>query len=273
MLQAGAHELFLRFAYHPQEFLQLSLKDQQHVVALLRAWLRPSFEHVLEQVTNSESLVRLALSYDATARWPNPPDETALRSFCQALTDVALSKDPPASPPTWDEYIGLIIVRLGFEAIYLLVDGVDAYPETFEQPVRTWGLLQPLLDRVDAYAKRGVFLKAFLPVEMEDTCPLTEGVTWGTIQWSADSLRLLLRRRMEAASGMAPAGLNMLGDPGLFDLEERVIQAIRPSPRDALRFVERIFLEHVRRQGREGRLNDEDFRAAEEWYKRSGPTQ
>ncbi len=273
MLRAGAHELFLRLAYHPFEFDQLALEDQQRVVAVLKAWLQPSFNNVLERVIDCASLEDLALGYDATARWSNPPDETALRSFRQALTTVALVEDQQASPPTWDEYIELIVARLGYEAIYVLVDGVDAYPETFEQPERTWNLLQPLLDRLGAFAKRDVFLKAFLPLEMEASCPLTESVARDRIVWSPDSLRLLLQRRMEAASGMAPAGLNMLGDPGLFDLEERVIRAIRPSPRDALRFVERILLEHVRRHGRTGRLNHEDFQAALDWYGQISPTQ
>lgn len=269
MLQAGTRELFLRLAYHPQEFSQLAPNDQQRVVALLIAWLRPSLDLALEQVADRESLEELAQGYDVTARWPNPPDEAALRSFSQALADAVLCSDQSTNPPVWADFVELVVKGLGFDAIYLLTDGVDAYPETFEQPHRTWDLLRPLFDRADTLRQRGVFIKAFLPVEMESSCQLTEGVTRDTIDWSHDSLRLLLQRRIEAASGMAPAGLNMLGDPGLFDLEERVIRAIRPTPRDALRFVERLFLEHVRRHGPSGRLNNADFQAALEWY--SGP--
>lgn len=269
ILQAGARELFLRLAYRPQEFIQLETDDQKRVVALLKVWLQPPLGHLLEQIADQGTLEKLALGYDATARWPNPPDEATLESFLQALGAVLPTNNRQAGPPNFDEYAQLIVQRLGFDAIFLLVDGVDAYPETFQQPERTWRLLQPLLDRREAFAERRVFLKAFLPEEMEASCPLTEEGTRYKIGWSKDALRLLLQRRMEAASGMTPAGLNMLGGPGLFDLEERVINAVRASPREAVRFVERMFMEHVNTRGSTGRLSIQDFQAALDWYERT----
>lgn len=269
MLRAGARELFLRLAYRPQEFIQLKTDDQKHIVAVLKAWLQPPLGHLLEQIADLGTLEKLALGYDATARWPNPPDEATLESFLQAIGAVLPTNNRQASPPNFDEYAQLIVQRLGFDAIFLLVDGVDAYPETFQQPERTWRLLQPLLDRREAFAERWVFLKAFLPEEMEASCPLTEEGTRYKIGWSKDALRLLLQRRMEAASGMTPAGLNMLGGPGLFDLEERVLNAVRASPREAVRFVERMFMEHVNAPGSTGRLSIQDFQAALDWYERT----
>lgn len=271
ILQAVAFELLLRLAYHPQHLDGVAPDGQRRIRAFLDRHLPMFLDHLLNQITGAQSLVQLAQRYDPTARWPNPPDVLMLERFGKTLSRVAVPQDEFIGLDAWGACASLILEMLGFEAIYLLIDGVDAYPETFQRPAHTWELLQPVLDRMDSWAKQHVFVKAFLPSEMADSCPLTVDVIRGTICWTQEALKLLLQRRMEAASGMAPAGLSMLGDPELFDLEMRVIQAIKPYPREALRFVERMFLEHVRRKGPTGRLSVEDFQGALDWYRQSSP--
>lgn len=281
ILWGFAFECLLRLAYRPREFLRLPLPQKREVRTLLGQGLPGRLEGYLEALDTSEDLQKLARLYDPTAQWAMKPDQEALRAFRQALlgTEPLSDKAGQDMEGRFNEWIDLLLGPLEFEAIYLLVDGVDAYPETAQDAEQALGVLKPLLERASGWQERRLFLKGFLQEDLasplKEAFPsLTSGAKLVRIQWTPKLLRRLIQRRMEAALNLAPAGLGMLCDRRLRlrGVEDLVVEAVEPSPREVLVFVERMFYEHVQRAGPGGRLTLEDLAAARRWYEQDrGP--
>ena len=279
IFRAAAFELLLRLAYRPHEFTALDGSTQQTIRVLLEQGLPSPLPHILAQMETPDDLSRLAQSYDPTARWPNAPNAKMLREFRQNILGIPL---PPELPAPSDDlnrwlilWLDLLLGPMGFEAVYLLLDGVDAYPETLRDGRYTIAVLSPLLKQAAKWAKRLMFLKAFLPLELEPELrksfpELLSRASVGIVKWTPELLVALLRSRVEAATETAPASLDMLCHPGLRGADELVIRAVKPLPREVLAFVERMLFEHVRRFRAEGKLTREDLEADHRWYTRNG---
>lgn len=270
--QMAAFELLLRLAYRPNEFYQLDSATRQLVRSFLE-WKLPSpLLHLLNKLETPGDLLHLAHAYDPTARWPESPDSRRLHHFRQALAETpALSQaDKPADEfATW---LDLLTGPLGFEAVYLLLDGVDAYPETQQDIEKQLALIASLLEQAPAWAGQRFFLKAFLPAELEPLLRrsfpgLTAAATVSVIEWTPKLLIGLLNSRVQAATETAPATLDMLCYPGLRQASSQVVQMVQPLPREVLAFVERIFHEHLQRAGPTGKLTREDVEAAQHHFK------
>jgi hypothetical protein len=272
ILQAAAFELLLRLAYRPSEFTALERPVRQLVRSLLEQRLPGPLFHFLDQLESPDNFPALAQPYDPTARWPKPPSAEMLLEFRDALAKtppLAREAMPDDGLHTWLE---LLTGPLGFEAVYLLVDGVDAYPETLRDSEKAIAFLSPLLERADEWAAERLFLKAFLPLALKDAfSPLTARASTGIMEWTFDLLLALIKSRVAAAAETAPAGLDMLCRPDLRNLDRQVIEAVEPLPREVLAFVERIFVEHVRRVGPTGKLAHQDVQAARGWYDQHRP--
>jgi hypothetical protein len=277
ILQAAAFELLLRLAYRPYELLDLDPFARQMICFLLQRGLPGPLSHFLDQLETPHDLPRLAQPYDPTARWPKPPKPEDLQDFCAAMKQTPRLAEDAIPSDEFSAWLSLLTGPLGFEAVYLLLDGVDAYPETAHAELRTdahqaLATLSPLLKRADEWANKRLYLKAFLPLELEPalkiTFPwLTEQANIGIMKWTSELLVSLLRRRVEAAAETAPASLDLLSHPGFRNVDKLVVRAVRPLPREVLVFVERMLHEHVRRAGPRGKLAREDFDDALRWYK------
>jgi len=279
ILAAAAQELFLRLAYRPHEFTGLDQTNRQTVRFLLEYSLPGSLQHRLDQLQTAADLPSLAQPYDPTAHWPKPPTPTVIREFCRAVettTPAAKRISPNDAFNLWQE---LLLESLGFEAVYLLLDGVDAYPETLTGGQEALAVLRPLLEWAGDLSGKKVYLKAFLSAELE--APLTEAfpalitkANIARIEWTPELLANLLKRRLETATEAAPASLDMLAYPGMRNTDQRVVEAVKgkPFPREVLSFVERLFLEHIQRVGQPaGKLTRQDLEAADAWYRANLP--
>jgi hypothetical protein len=271
ILQAAAFELLLRLAYRPHEFSDLDLPARKMVRFLLERRLPSPLAHLLAQLETPADLRRLAQSYDPTARWPNPPDAKMLQGFCQAMEQTLPIPEELILMDEFNAWLELLHGPLSFDAIYLLLDGVDAYPETSLDAGHALALLSPLFEQARAWMEQRLFLKAFLPLKWQSALQgafplLTSQAKVAIIEWTAELLTQVLRSRLEAASEMAPASLDMLGNPGFRGLDDRLARAVEPRPRELLLLVERILFEHVLRAGPVSKLTSEDLEAAFEWY-------
>lgn len=277
--RAAASELFLHLAYRPHEFLDLDDAARQTVRHLLEQSLPQPLDHLLEQLEshgglNPEARLRvLAQSYDPGAVWLNPPSEESLAAFRRAMAATPSPKPEEAPGDPLEPWLDLLLNTLHFEAVYLLVDGVDAYPETMNNPGYALALLKPLLDHAERWRERRLFVKAFLPIEMkskvqQDYPLLTSRRNTVIIQWTRNLLAELLRRRVAAAIGMEPASLDMISAPGFRGVDLLVVNAVEPLPREVLAFTSRMLHEMQQRTGGTGKLSREDFEAARRWYRR-----
>lgn len=277
--RAAASELFLHLAHRPSEFLDLNNAEKQTVRRLLEQNLPQSLEHLLEQLEpygglDPEARLRaLAKSYDPGAVWLNPPSEESLAAFRRAMAETAVSETREAPRDPLEPWLDLLLNTLHFEAVYLLVDGVDAYPETMNNPGYALALLKPLLDQADAWRERGLFVKAFLPIELKSAVKqafplLTSRRNLVTIRWTRNLLAELLRRRVTAAIGMEPASLDMISEPGFRGVDLLVVRSVEPLPREVLAFTGRMLYYMQQRTRGIGKLSREDFKAARRWYRR-----
>lgn len=274
IMQAAAFELLLRLAYRPHEFLALSPSHRQLVRHLLEKSLPGPLPHFLGQLETVDDLAQLARPYDPTARWSGPP---RLQDLRQMIGTMLHTPDlPPEAVPDdgLRAWLSLLTGPLAFEAVYLLLDGLDAYPETVGKAEESLAVLAPLLEHARAWARERLFLKAFLPSELQPELEarfpgLTAAADVVIMRWTPELLVSLVQSRVGAGAGTTPISLSRLSDLGFRNIDDAVVQAVRPLPREVLAFVERMFFQHIDRDGPRGKLTRADFERARQWYEES----
>jgi hypothetical protein len=238
----------------------------QHATGLLR--------HFLPQVERAGGLIPLVETFDpSAARLPALPSPYEVRALCAALERIPPVRDIPPAWQRFQDLIHLLLNVLDFEAAYLLVDGVDAFPETMSEPRAAVTVLKPLLERMDAWAEQQVFLKLFLPTELRRVLPrqLTKRAKVAIIEWKPELLVEVLHARLRAASRGEFDSLDAVSAPSLRDAEAELLAVVPPVPRELLLLANRAIMEHVWRAGPSGGLEPEDVEAARCWYSRTQP--
>lgn len=274
---AAAYELFLRFAHWPHEFTSTDRDTQRIARTLLERDLKPSLKHLLNQLAprpneGPEARLRnVAQPYDPGAVWLNPPGEESLAKFREAMETTPIVDDVAWPDDDLTPWSDLLLNRMGFEAIYLLIDGVDAYPETIRDADKAVALIRPLLDRASEWSQKRLFMKAFLPIETETAIKrafplLTSRGNTVIIRWTRELLIELLKRRVAVALNTERASLDMLAYPGFRGVDARVVSVVDPLPREVLAFASRMLSNMQQRRGGLQRLSQEDFDAALRWY-------
>jgi hypothetical protein len=146
------------------------------------------------------------------------------------------------------------------KVMYLLVDGIDEFNITQNNPKISGDILGPLLGNVRFLEIPYLAVKFFLPTEQRAEL---EGVTrldrlegeLHTLTWdwstkreiSVDDLRELLRRRIRAFNDVGLQTLDELCAPDLRHwIEDALLRECRNSPRNLLRLGNLLFMEHCR---------------------------
>ncbi|GAB4560272.1 MAG: hypothetical protein Kow0047_06780 [Anaerolineae bacterium] len=270
-LRAVAGSLLLQILYRPHEYLERSSETQQKIVALLRKDLVWDLSFVCDQVADRGELVPVIRLVDPTARrLPAQPSAETLRSLCEQLKATQPSLEPPEEVlARWRDWVELIIKDLQFEAIFLLVDGVDGYPETANEPEKGADLVQPLVESDALWRDLPVFVKLFVPasyreaLERRSPVLLTENCERVSISWKSEALIALLQQRLRVASRGGFSSFDAITTPGLKRVEQQIVHALRdPLPREAVRLAEALLIAHVRRRGPQGLLEPEDLEQA-----------
>lgn len=268
-----AAELLLELAYQPWRYIEFDDETRYEVRRHLEANLPSSLEYFLAQLDEAESFFPLAYTFDPTAtQLINPPGPDDIRQFCASLREL-----PPIEPPgetastRFQQLVEFIRGPLGYEAIYLLIDGVDAYLETANDPERARALIDPFLEQMQTWASKHIFVKFFLPHELEPLLmpmlrSLTPHVKHVTINWTSEMLIDMLQERLRVASAGIFASFDAISTPSLYETENKLVQAAKPLPREVLVLAARLLAEHVRRIGPTGKLELADFQVAANWY-------
>ncbi len=278
ILRQSAQELLFQLAYRPLELREIDQASLVTIRRVLDANLPSSLNSYLERVSYFGDLSPLTNEFDPTASYlSNPPGPKDLDFFCKRLRGTSTEPISNQSPTKrFEELTQLLLESLDYEAIYLLVDGVDAYPETMAQPSEGISILNWLLSNVPKWAARQIFVKFFLPNELKNEIrkQLTSHVKIGIIEWSRDSLSEIIRRRLSVASDGLFDSLDAISDPGLRSAEETLAYASRPRvPREVLMLTEQLLVEHVQRCGARDKLEFQDLELALAWYGRQATGQ
>jgi len=198
---------------------------------------------------------------------PNPPAPARVRALCDALRSLPAATD--ASPPPKERFKHLLHVLFSLlkrQAVYILVDSIDAHPETIHAPETATEWLRPLIDHFPVWAEQRVFPKLFLPEELDDFLKqdtlnyLTPQIKSAKIEWTPERLAEMLQARVRVASGGEFNSLDAVSSPALHRVEETLIAEVS-TPRELLELAERVLLQHVRLAGPTGLLEPEDLEA------------
>jgi hypothetical protein len=283
-LRYAARELFLYLAYSPY-----ALDDMD--AALRKAFLQTvtwdldfSIAFYLEQMKTAGSLEPILAAFDPTARsLPNPPDKEDILYLYKKLNRYIHETEKPDEEHRLETLFDLILNKLRFEAIYILVDGVDAFLETGNNPRNALLSISWLLDNALAWSERNIYTKYFLPKETQpfveetnDFRPLTSKSKIITIKWDADALSEVIRRRLQEASGGKFDSLEAISDRALRasgrSPEEILIGELRRhkkfSPRSLIKAMDYLFACHVRDEQVREKLTPQDLTAVREWIRR-----
>ncbi|MCL5994865.1 MAG: hypothetical protein M1546_02275 [Chloroflexi bacterium] len=231
--------MLISLAFRPELYLALRPTDRRAVASALQRDLRHSLSHCLRTLDENGNVVDLADQLDPSYRLSDPPKPAQVREFVAVLKASTPSETSHTSTE-FEEWIELLLGRLGFESIYALCDGIDAFPET--AAARTdvadaW--LAPLLDHVETWAGRRVYLKAFLPIELESywrTHHLrrTSSLPGFRLDWTVERLSQAIRKRIEVASEGKFDSLDAISSTAIRDLETLLASQVPPLPREVL---------------------------------------
>ncbi|MEA3340928.1 MAG: hypothetical protein U9R15_13270, partial [Chloroflexota bacterium] len=204
------------------------------------------------------------------------PDAATLLRWCNVLDDAPVSEPRPLPAARWDSLCGLLLDTLGFRSVYILLDGLDAAPETIADAQSMVDCLSSLMPLVGDWAGRRIFVKGFLPIEaqspLEDQFASTFANTHtATIHWTPALLAEVIRRRVYVASEGDFGSLDAIASPGLRDVETILAKAVLPLPREMLVLTRRVLEEHVGCEGSEGRIKEHDVDTAIQWYNTHKP--
>lgn len=273
LLQATAAALLIGLAFRPERFLALNTTDRRALTAILQRTLPGPLSHYLDMMREASTPLALSALVDRAYVLPDPPNQRMLLDLCAALDDAASpdSISPDLPKDLFERLVEFILGPLNFRSIFLLVDGVDAFPETMADPAAAAECVTSLLAQATAWTEQRIFLKCFLLIETQ--APLAAQLPYvlpkirqASLVWTPMLLAEVIRRRVYVASGGEFGSLDALAGPALRDVETTLVKSIPPLPREALVLVGRVLSEYTRRDGESGRLEPEDIDAALGWY-------
>ena len=276
LARAGAVTLLLAVAHRPHWLFRLDEKAR-HSVKVTLDWNLPGpLGSYLARCRQSKNLQSLREALDPTFVLPDPPDSATLLRWCDILDESPAGEPRPSPAVRWEGLCSLLLDTLGFRSIYVLLDGLDAAPETIADSQAMADCLTSLMPMVSDWAKRRVFVKGFLPIEaqasLEDQFASTFASTHSaTIHWTPALLAEVIRRRVYVASEGDFGSLDAIASPGLRDVETVLAKSVPPLPREVLVLTRRVLEEHMRREGSQGRIQEEDVEAAIQWYSAHQP--
>ena len=274
----GAAALLIGLAFRPERLLALPSSEQQAIAAFLAASLPGELDHYLDVLRQEGDPAAMAAQLDRAYVLADPPDTQQLDQFCQALRAGHPTRSDWRDP---EEHFNLLVHylqdSLHFGSVLILIDGVDALPETSTEPGSVVDWLRPLLAHGQDWARRRIYLKGFLSEETQAPLSSQLGEAWplvryARLEWTPDLLADLIRRRVHRATLGKFGSLDAFSSSELRDVETTLVKLAPPLPREVIVLVQRVLHEYARRVNEQGddqadQLQQSDLDAAVAWYR------
>lgn len=234
---------YLKAEYLPEFFKWRAPEAKRE---LIRQWtsLVPKGSHQLPNADKKvEALSDLWLRLKQTRPSKAPSHFKSPSQVMQSFVDFAIEL--------------LSLGRSQCETLYLLVDGIDEYDLTQNDPAASATVLRPLLANLHFLEIPNLTVKFFLPSEQRKAL---EGIARMdrlevyALDWesssespSRDLMQKLLRRRIEAFNDRGMQRLDEMCAPELKHwIEDAMLEEGRDSPRSLLSLGHLVFIEHCR---------------------------
>jgi hypothetical protein len=273
LLNSALKELLLHLTYHISNFKTYSPETKKRIRQALEWW--PAFKITASQMVERGKLDLLINSFDPTAdSLPNTPTAQSVQQFIRELVNTRVTAvDDTSLESKFSKLTELLLEHLGFNAIFILVDGLDAYPETVHNPRKAVESITWLLERSQIWSEQNIFVKFFIPKDVLETISespyndLTREGKFAIIEWNETSLEQIIHLRLQKASGGKFSSLDAISDRSIsgmrFSPEQRLVNALREEnelyPREIIRMVNRLMIHHVEKRGAESRLTIDDI--------------
>ena len=256
LARATARNTLLLLATFPHVFLELPQEKQDELAGLLAA-MTDEYEWILALWSDEtwESLMEVLVESALISSFAKPRAQDIEKTLL--VLEKALHFDGEGPFELTRRVFNFLIEQFNYQSIHILLDGIDAFPETSSSVTKGAHWLRMWIDGfISEFSSEGVRLKVFIPSEME---PEQRGnqQQWqrAKITWSQANLVELLRRRIFIASNRVHETINGLCGDDIDDLEEILIETImqegRPLPRELLALMQEIVQAHM--------LNDPDI--------------
>ena len=278
IVHSSVHALFLAFAYYPLIFLKAPPTLQKQLAQFIFTWI-PNIDYYLEVLRDGQP-DRIAAQLDRSYQLHQTPDPSLLSLLCETLEKYLAEQPSPISlsiQKIFERLTKWITQDLGFRAVYLLLDGVDGFPELARSPGFAAESLVNLFANAPTWTEERIFLKGFLPLEIRTHLQARLEKQWPAfgqveLKWDEAMLADLIRRRVYAATDGEFASLSAVSAlPSVQDLELELARAVYPLPREALVLVKRILFAYEERwwgnPHSEKRIQVEDIEKALAWYR------
>lgn len=279
IVHSSANALFLAFAYYPLILLRASTSLQTHLVQFVAAWI-PNLDYYLAVLRENRQPDIVAAQLDRSYVLHQSPDTSLLNLVCEIFEKHLGGEKLPISSSihtVFERVMHWITRDLGFRSVYVLLDGVDGFPELASSPGFAAQSLVQLFAKAPEWTASNIFLKGFLPLEIRPHLQKHLEKQWATLdqvelKWNAAMLADMLRRRVYVASEGAFASLNAVSAlPAGQDLELELARAVNPLPREALILVRQVLFEYDTRWNKnptpEKQIQIEDIENAITWYR------
>jgi hypothetical protein len=144
-----------------------------------------------------------------------------------------------------------IAQKLGWDAVYFLVDKVDETPSTTNNAEAAGKLIRQLVTDLPTLETPGTAFKFFFWDQMEDYLR-SNGLRGDRVEivnlgWTVEELSEMLARRLGAFSGNHITSFNQLVDASAtVDFHKVLVYLSHGSPRDMIRMARSIVKEHTR---------------------------
>ncbi len=278
IVHSGAHALLLAFAYYPLVFLKASPLLQKQLAQFIFTWI-PNIDFYLD-VLRAGQPDQVASQLDRSYQLHQTPDSSLLSLLCERLEKYLAEQRFPTSlsiQKVFEQLTNWLTQDLGFRSVYLLLDGVDGFPELAKSPGFAAQSLFNLFAGAPGWAEGRVYLKGFLPLELQTHLQARLQEQWPVFSrvdliWDEAMLSEMIRRRVYAATGGEFNSLGAVSSiPAIQNLELELARSIYPLPREMLVLVNRILFEYEERwrehPDAEKRIQITDIDQAVAWYR------
>lgn len=279
IVHSSANALFLAFAYYPLILLKASTSLQTHLIQFMATWI-PKLDYYLGVLRENHQPDIVAEQLDRSYVLHQVPDASLLKLVCEIIEKHLSEEKLPISysiHTVFERVMNWITRDLGFRSVYVLLDGVDGFPELAFSPGFAAQSLVQLFAKAPEWTASHIFIKGFLPLEIRSHLQIHLEKQWASfdqveLKWDTIMLADMLRRRVYVATEGAFASLSAVSDlPSGQDLEFEIARAVNPLPREALTLVRQVLFEYETRWEKnpdsEKRIQIGDIENAITWYR------
>lgn len=253
--RSASNALLLAFMNYPLIFIKATSNLQRQWVHFISTWI-PNLNYYLDILRDSKQPDDVALQLDRSYLLHQTPEPSLLEFVCETFDKHLLEEKSPIGlsiEKVFKRVMSWLLHDLGFRSVYILVDGVDGFPELAESPSFATKSLVNLFAFASEWSREKIYIKGFLPIEMRQHLKEQLKDQWSAFRnieltWDVSMLAEMVRQRVYVA---VDGEFNSLGKvsalPAVQDLELELAGNVYPLPREMLKLVNRVLLEYEQR--------------------------